>query len=209
MGKSLLVVMAFVLCAVSVNAQLKQLDDFQNYWGFDEKITTELIECNPSSNVYTKINIYRNYGVPRYGVITDCSQNVDTVWYIPSVYDRSISGGINAPKMTDTSLTVWWAGSYFIVNIMDVLTGDVVLKETHSGQAPSLFGETITTFQYLDSNVVGGISTVDFGGGFQPKNSSNPGTTIDYSYLPDGLYWIYIVDRNNIIWYMKTIRKGI
>ena len=211
MSKFLAAFMAFICCAISIKAQNTSqfnLDDFGKYIGISEKVTTELIECSATSNIYKRIDIHRNYGVPRFGVITDCNQNIDTVWYIPSNYNRLTSGGINAPEITDTSITIWWNGVYFTLKIMDVSTGNVVLNETHSGQAASLFANIGNTLELSDAYGGPVANTITFDN-FYAKEDNNPGTTITYSDLANGLYWIYIVDDNNVIWYMNTLRKGI
>ena len=91
MSKSLLAIIAFFVCTMSTQAQfnfaLPELDDFDRGIMSVNSITTELIECSPSSNVYNRIDIHRNYGVPRFGIVWDCSQNVDTVWYIPNTFN--------------------------------------------------------------------------------------------------------------------------
>jgi len=211
MNRLLIVVMTSFICAISMNAQTQFTpfidDGYTSWWGFAEKVTTELIECNSTSNVYKKINIHREYGVPRYGVIMDCNQNVDTVWYISNIYNRSTSGGINSPEFTDTSVTVWWEEGSFTVKIMDILTGNVVLDESHTGQHSSFFSDIIHSLDDYSSGTKTEI--IEFVGGFCPKKDNNIGTTIYYRNLPNGLYWIYIVDENDIIWSMRTMRKGI
>jgi len=220
MNKFFLAIMAFFIFAVSTNAQtqINQYtdDDFCRWWGATEKVTTELIECSSTSNVYNRIDIHRNHGVPRFGIITDCLQNVDTVWYIPSTVNRSM-GGINAPVATGNSITVWWKESLFTVRIMDILTGNVVLDEVRLGQPASLFVSADAFFGspnglHQVSDVPNGpaTNTISFPAGTSFKKDNNAGTTIDYSNLPDGLYWIYITDNsNNTIPWMVTIRKGV
>jgi len=57
----------FLVCIISINAQQPEspfptkLDDFSIYTFKEKGITTELIECNPTSNGYAKVSIYRNY----------------------------------------------------------------------------------------------------------------------------------------------------
>ena len=208
MSKSLAAIVAFLFCAISINAQQSRplptkLDDFARYTFLKEGTTTELIECSATSNIYKKIDIDREFGIPRFGIITDCNQNIDTVQYIPNNLIRSESGGITSPLFTDTAITIWWKSGNFTVNIMNVLTGDVVLSETHSEQAANEFNERIDSLKLADSTII------EFPGGFTSPKTSNPGITITYSDLANGLYWVYIVDDNNVIWYMNTLRKGI
>lgn len=206
-------VMFFVLVA-SGSAQLNQYqmasvhDDFCRWSGQIQKVTTELVPCSPTSNIYTRIDIHRNYGIPRFGIITDCtSQILDTVWYVPNVFGR-FNGVISPPEETATSITVFWEETLFSVKIMNILTGEIVLDETHSGQASGLFAS-------LGTNVLVPVDPdlpeITFPGGTPSvKTSDNPGTTIDFSDIPDGLYFLYIVDvGNSTIPYMKTIRKNI
>lgn len=202
--------------AYSQSSVKEQLDDrmledgYIRWWGQQHKITTELMPCSPTSNVYTKIEIHRNYGIPRFGIITDCTQNLDTVWYLPNNLVRS-KVGINRPTTTDTSITVFWKDAAFTLKVIDVMTGNVVLNETRTGQPASLFGETIYSVPLSDT-INGPITkTIEFpSGGFTPKTDSNPGATISLANLPDGIYFIYIVGAgtNEIAW-MRTIRKGI
>lgn len=203
--------------AYSQSSVKMQLDDwmledgYSRWWGKQHKITTELMPCSPTSNVYTKIEVHRNYGIPRFGVITDCAQQtLDTVWYLPNNLVRSETG-INRPTTTDTSITVFWKDAAFTLKVIDVMTGNVVLNETRTGQPASLFGETIYSVPLSDT-INGPITkTIEFpSGGFTPKTDSNPGATISLANLPDGIYFIYIVGAgtNEIAW-MRTIRKGI
>ena len=93
---------------------------------------------------------------------------------------------------------------------MEVLTGKVVLSETHYGQSAGLFEASVNTLALSD--VPGGqtTTTIEFPGGFQPKSDNNTGTIVKYSDLTDGLYWIYIIDKSSdVIRYMRTIRKGV
>jgi len=207
MTRFLFAVMAFIFCVSFLTAQQPirplptKLDDYARSKFMETVVTTELIECSSSSNVYT-ININRNYGVPRFGVITDCSQNVDTVWYMPNNITGSTSGGINTPLVTNADITVWWKEGTFNVKIMDVLTGNVVLDTASIGQQANEFDNKIDSIQLADSTTIAFDNLI-------PKKTTNPGVTINYSYLPNGLYWVYIIDGNNVIWYMNTIRKGI
>ena len=223
MDKILLTIIAICLCATNIKAQITQMEyapnmeydpvvmdnEFTIYWGFEEKITTELIKCSSASNVYTKIEIMRNYGIPRYGITTDCNNNIDTVWYIPTILNGTTSGGIVLPAVTDTSITVWWREGNYNVKIMDVLTGNIVLDETNDGLMASLFREPINPDSLIGNiNAETGKKIIDFGEFFPPLDN-NQGTTINYSNLSNGLYWIYIINEKNLICYMQTIRKGI
>ena len=205
MKKFLLVFISVVLYVVSVTAQVRPLpttlDDYILCGGV-EGISSELIQCGPNSNISMEISIHRNYGIPRFGVIVDCNQNVDTVVYISSTFNKNTVGGINSPLYTDTAITIWWKEGNFDVKIMDVLTGNVVLDGTHSGQSISEFGNKLDTLFLADS------TTFVIEGDARFKKSSNPGVTINYANLPNGLYWIYIVSGNTI-YYMKTLRKGV
>ena len=243
MNKFLLsVILTFLVCIISINAQQPErpfptkLDDFSIYTFKEEGITTELIECNPTSDGYAKASIYRNYGIPRFGVIINCNQNIDTILYIPDTFKRSTSGGINSPLFTDTAITIWWKEDNFNVKIMDVLTGNIVLDKTHQGQSAGSFvpaptfptsneagcstansttpeGKTSIKDSIPGTPAVvsyeGPITNISFPEGTSFKKDNNSGTTISYSNLPAGLYWIYITDDKSIIWYMKTIRKGV
>lgn len=206
--------------AYSQSSVKMQLDDwmledgYSRWWGKQHKITTELMPCSPTSNVYTKIEVHRNYGIPRFGVITDCAQQtLDTVWYLPNNLVRSETG-INRPTTTDTSITIFWQESAFTLKVIDVMTGNVVLNETRTGQPASLFGETIFGDTIHLSKTIGGptTKTIAFpeGSAIQPKLDSNPGATISLANLPNGIYFIYIIGAgtNEIAW-MRTIRKGI
>lgn len=186
-------------------------DGFCRWWWKESQVTTELIECCLTSNVYTKIDIHREYGVPRYGIVTDCSSKIiDTVWYIPNNFIRSESG-INTPKVTDTSIIIWWGKNQFTFKIMNILTGEVILNETHMGQSSNLFSNGFLEMplrETADTNSTI-VTTISFDEPFFPRKYNNIGTTINYNGLSDGLYWIYIVNENNEIVWMITIRKEI
>lgn len=206
----LVVVVAFGLGAVlyiAVNAS-PIYEEFNNDYGryghLEKKVTTESIECSENSNVHTKIDIHRNYGIPRFGIVTDCAgQMLDTVWYMPNNIIRA-GGGWNGPNKTDTSITIWWREGSFTVQIMNVLTGDIVLNEKHNGQSASLFEEPIGAMEQTN------VGSIEFPEPFYPKKDSNPGTTITYSNLPNGLYWLYILNgTDNRLRALYNIRKGV
>jgi len=209
MNKFIALLTTFIFYVVCVNAQHHQfmgltLDDFSVCIFKQDTVTTEFIECSPGADIYTRIDIHRNYGVPRFGIVTSCEgQILDTVEYIPSNFNRHTEGGINSPLVTDSTITIWWQKGFFTVTFMDVLNGEIVLSITAMGQPATGFHNAIN---FIDCDSTSSLALTT---GFSPKKSTNPGELIGYSNLSNGLYWIYITDDNNVIWYMRTIRKGI
>jgi hypothetical protein len=182
------------------------------------KVNTELIPCSSDSNSYIRIDIHRNYGIPRFGIVTDCNgQILDTVHYTTSDFVRHL-GTHNAPKFTDTSVTVWWEKTSFFVIVMNVLTGEPVVQEVCKGQPSSMFeGFWPDTVTFSDSVDASG-HPVDTSLAITPANgekfvnaptSDNPGTTVNFSKIPNGLYFIFLIDGTGKVFNMTTINRGI
>lgn len=194
-------------------------DSFHRYWYDEEKVTTELIPCSSDSNSYTRIDIHRNYGIPRFAVITDCNgQILDTVNYSLGDFGR-YRGMYNSPEYTDTSITVWWENTPFYVIITDVLTGEPVIQEVFKGQPSSMFNDTYLsdTIDFYDSldasgNPVNLNISIRIPEGYKfprtPKYDNN-GTTVNYSHIPDGLYFLFIIDASRgEVAHVNTIYRG-
>ena len=92
------------------------------------------------------------------------------------------------------------------------MNGNFVLDETYDGQSSSLFSDisiqSIPLSDIADTNAPI-TKTISLAAPFYPKTDDNLGKIINYSNLPNGLYWIYIVDGNDKICFMNTIRKGL
>jgi len=119
---------------------------------------------------------------------------------------------IVAPQETDTAITVYWEEGKFSVKMMDLLTGNLVVDVTHDGQHTSLFEDFWPADTVLFSNSNNGTSdvVVFVDGAPRNKTDGNQGTIVDYSYIPEGIYFLYIVDEtNSTIPWMITIRKGV
>jgi len=193
-------------------------EGFWNYWCIKEKVTTELIPTSPDYSSYISMDFYWDYGIPRFGIPTDHNGKIlDTVWYTPSDYSR-FDGMINSPKYTDTSITVYWYKTPFIVMIIDVLTGKPIFEEVFNGQPSSMFegtsgGGTIKFYDSVDvyGNLHNPTDAFTFSDISHPdKKDNNLGTTIDYANLPDRVYMLYLVDKNTkAIADMRTIRKNV
>ena len=205
-------------------------DGFVHWWGFEEKVTTELIPCISDSNSYTRVNIHRKYGIPQFGIVTNCNgQTLDTVWY-PFLKNANIyEGMIIAPVETDTSITVWLENKSdttldsFSIIIMDVLTGNIYSFSIFQGIHSNCFENTWPNPLYLSNSEGGTITnTISFIPGKAPKNIKdeylNEGHTFNYSNIPNGLYFLsvikyyydYITYNNKfVVPYMRTIAKGI
>jgi len=183
------------------------------------KVNTELIPCSSDSNSFTRIDIYRNYGVPRFGIVTNCNgQILDTVHYTTNDF-RRFTGTSNVPEYTDTSITVYWEKTSFIVIVMNVLTGEPVIQEICKGQPSSMFeGFFPDTVTFSDSIDASGrpvdtslaITPADGGKFVNVPTDDNPGTTVSFAKIPKGLYFIFILDGiTGEVVNMTTINKGI
>jgi len=208
-------VLYFIINAQPVPPHEPEDIDYGRWGHLEEKVTHDTI-TTPNGTIL--LDIHRNYGIPRFATgfisinVGDSTiySLLDTIWYIPDSIIRS-GGGINGPAMTDTSITVWWKEGLFSVKIMDILTGEIVFEETHIGQSKNLFDEPVEFFDLLDDTVNKTvIGSLELPGGFSFKKSNNPGTTINYPNLPNGFYWLYLVNNlNNEICDMYRIKKNI
>ena len=183
-------------------------EGFYRWKDLEEKVTTELIPCSANSNVYKRIDIHRNYGVPRFGIITDCASKIDTVWYVPKDYINDAYGGIILPDETDTSITIIpieemkknWNENPFIIVVTDILTGKAAFAYKYEGEHLSLFPD----FSPVDTT-----SLIDADKHIKIKRDENLITIYYGNNIPNGLYFLSIITNTNKIIYMKTIRKGI
>jgi hypothetical protein len=197
-------------------------DGFTSWWGFEEKVTTELIPCSSDSNSYTRIDIHRKYGIPQFGIVTNCEgKTLDTVWY-PILKDASrYEGMIISPVETDTSITVYLEREKhpsFGIMIIDVLTGSLSHLYLNEGLSSDAFENNPWPSTFHISDSIGGPITdsISFPYG-SPRNIKDEylkyGSTLNYSNLPNGLYFLFIIsanfNNNFTIPYMRTICKGI
>lgn len=176
------------------------MDDSDKFVFDSTKVTTELIAFKPDTNLYTKIDIHREKGIPRFGIITDAEGNVlDTAWYVPNDIQQYLDT-YDTPKITDTALTVWWKGSSFNIVVIDVLTGNIIVDSVFKGQPASMYENS-----WLFAGIFNNEKSSD---DFKEPKSDNPGVTFSYNKIPNGLHFIYVKHDNKFV-FMETITKGI
>jgi len=163
---------------------------------FDADFMTNasIISIVESDQNKTKIEIYKSAGIPRYGIIFDSLGNVmDTVLYFDNSITSQLMSGIFMPYIYNDSLTL--VPSYSVtVLIMDITTGEVVLKEVAT--LPATKFRTIGTITGVE-----GMPTKVLLDNEQPYK-------IGYENLPAGVYFISFFNPNGEMIYIKTITKN-
>lgn len=188
-------------------------DDSDKFADEAEKITTELIAYKSDTNLYTKIDIHRENGIPRFGIITDNKGHImDTVWYVSNDIPRYKSV-FTGPEWTDTSLTFWWEETPFNIVVVDALTGQIVIDSAFKGQPTSMFEDGMPTTMLAYNNPFGEVvDTIKAGGTnatyLREPKEDNQGITFSYKKIPNGLHFIYVKYDNKVVC-METVTKGV
>ena len=217
MTKKLVFLGLMMICFISkLNAQQQTLpdDEFAFVYSLfgNNTVSQEIIPCDAAyySNTNALVSIHRTDGIPRFGLVVDCYGNeLDTVWYMNPYTNKIIRNtGYYCPVMTDVSINVWNEGG-FRIQIMDVLTGDVVFSESHQGQGISSFSrKSINDNLYIDVDLQSPNSDVVSFEIDMPEYY-NSGTLVEYPDINKGLYFLFIRDGiTGGIYWMKTFRKN-
>jgi hypothetical protein len=170
--------------------------------GYDSSLvtSTELIQCSPSSNVYKQIFINRTNGIPREGIVVDCSGNVDTVAYLTSTLRATALDAYRFPKIYDDSLTLV-TYKPLIFNIIDLNDGSIVFEENITPQQQRT---THTATIYSPDGQ--GLRITSMGNNVFGINDDIP-NIVYFGSVPAGAYFFNFFDEDGNIMYSKTIIK--
>jgi glyoxylase-like metal-dependent hydrolase (beta-lactamase superfamily II) len=164
-------------------------DDYWTARNVEEWVGTELI---PNNSDTVKMSIHRYYGIPKFGIPTDKSDNIlDTVWYTKNNCVK-FDGQLLFCNHTDTSVTVFWKETKFRVLVVNMLTGDTVFQEVHQGR-PALMLEKFSSFFAI----------------YDSKIDDNAGISVNYPKLSQGSYFVFVMDVNsNTVAEVRNLRNS-
>lgn len=222
------ILFSLVFATSLLNAQTGSHSNNQSLWGDVPQVpddvfifsygtnkidtTFELIDCPGGSDSHQRIDIYWHNGIPRHGIITDCSEQRRNVNYIPMSFNPpkgvATSGLVNTKVMSHR--VELYTKQPVTVLIMNLLTGDTARK------IPVLPIDTGTYVHYADTTLAHIEPGQTEPAGFfhfraadMPTESTHP-RFIDYANLSSGLYFVIIIDTaSHEVLFIKTIRKGI
>jgi hypothetical protein len=179
---------------------VSDVDFYVNLWDSSVITSTVLIQCDTGSNVLKQIFINRTNGIPREGIIIDCSGNIDTIDYLVSTVRATASDVFRFPKIYDDSITIVTYKS-LIFNIIDLNDGNVIFEENVE---PVSQGDDTTTIIYSPDGQ--GIKIKSIGHNLFGTNDDTH-KTISFGSIPAGVYFFNFFDEDGNIIFSKTIIK--